>query len=304
MILGVSPSGVVSTRNPTRLFGTVSMVNPSFLLPSTTFEFVWTCLSAVDLFGNATACPDLSDYANTVMSLPNSNNLVIAPGILVPGSTYIFRLTANSLHPTGTGFGQVSVTMNQPPTGGSFAVTPLNAVQFRDIITMLQAGWIDPEGGSLLFNVVTSSYSNLTSYNFLLAQAQDGYAFYSRNLPVGIIHLSLFVYDDTGDKTITAAVAVNISSNITLSSVASQKISQATQTNDPSWILQTVNAIGQLLAFEQSNNLAAVRMVRFELANAVIQAASLQYLSSENINALIASLAIVAQNPSELSQVN
>jgi hypothetical protein len=77
---------------------------------------------------NAGRMLDLNDPDATSTGR-QSANLVINAGYLVPGASYMFRLTASDK--IGKAFAELFVVVNQAPSSGSFAVEPLvgNAVQ-------------------------------------------------------------------------------------------------------------------------------------------------------------------------------
>ena len=289
-VQGVSPSGVVASQGYTRLAGTYQLA-AGYTASQTTYQ--WNCTAAV----NGT-CPDLTNTASVVASQLNSYNLVLFPGALVAGSQYTFRLTVTTQNPPGSGFGEVAVNINLPPASGSFAVTPLQGVQFQDVFTLLVGNWIDPEGGALLYNYVAAS-------TYLLAQPSSQDTLFTSSLPHGQMQLWAIVSDDTGDSVQTAAIAVNVTSNITsvaqLQQVAAQQLAQAAQSQDPSAILQIVNAVAQLLATQGSNDPTVAAQVRFNLTVAIQAAASLQTLSSANVAVLVQALNSVASNTAELS---
>jgi len=186
-VQGVSPSGVVATQKYTQLAGSYQLAAG---YTATAVTYAWSC-SVVSV---ATACPDLTNFVTIVASQPYSNNLVLYPGVLTSGATYSFVLTVTTVSPPGSGFGEVLVTVNQLPTGGSFAVAPLQGVQFQDVFTLLVGGWTDPEGGSLQYNYIVQSSIGTSS---LLSQPSSQNTLFSNSLPLGVIQLSAIVGDDT-----------------------------------------------------------------------------------------------------------
>ena len=65
---------------------------------------------------------DLSDPETTTTGR-NAPNLVVNAGYLVPGASYMFRLTASDK--IGYAFAEVFVVVNQAPSSGSFGIEPL-----------------------------------------------------------------------------------------------------------------------------------------------------------------------------------
>ena len=313
---GVSASGVIGLQSYTRLAGSFSLASGYTATAQTTVAYTWSCA----VVSGAAACPDLADFKNTVASAPNSNNLVLFPHVLTAGAQYSLRLTVATTSPPGSGFGEVYVTANQLPADGSFAVTPLQGVQFQDVFTLLVGGWVDPEGGSLQYNYIAQSSQGQSS---LLSQPGSQDSIFTSSLPLGQIQLWATVVDDTGDYVLTIQIAVNVTSNITslaqIQSVATQQLQQyvvfvfllpeikkkifyrATQSQDPSVILQIVSAVAQLLATSGSSDNGLAAQVRYNLTVAIQSAASLQDLSASNVAVLVQALDSVASNPSQLS---
>ncbi|KDO21330.1 hypothetical protein SPRG_13221 [Saprolegnia parasitica CBS 223.65] len=72
----------------------------------------------------------------------NATQNAIAPSVLTPGKTYVFRLTA--LDSTGSaGFGTISITVNTPPTPGSMSILPAQGTAISDLFTVTCADWTD-----------------------------------------------------------------------------------------------------------------------------------------------------------------
>ncbi|KAF0686557.1 Aste57867_21651 [Aphanomyces stellatus] len=68
----------------------------------------------------------------------------IAPNVLTPGKTYVFRLTATDS--TGaTGYGTVTISVNNPPAPGSFTVAPAMGVAIQDLFTLSCQDWSDQD---------------------------------------------------------------------------------------------------------------------------------------------------------------
>ena len=297
-VQGVSASGVIGLQSYTRLAGSFSLASGYTATAQTAVAYTWSCA----VVSGAAACPDLTDFKDTVASAPNSNNLVLFPHVLTAGAQYSFRLTVATTSPPGSGFGEVSVTANQLPADGSFAVTPLQGVQFQDVFTLLVGGWVDPEGGSLQYNYIAQSSIGLSS---LLSQPGSQDSTFTSSLPLGQIQLWATVVDDTGDYVLTIQIAVNVTSNVTsvaeVQQVAAQELQQATQAQDSNTILQIVNAVAQLLANKGSSDPTLAAQVRYNLTAAVQVAANLQSLSSSNVATLVQALDAVASNPGQLS---
>jgi len=186
-VLGVSPSGVVATQAYTQLAGSYQLAAG---YSATAVSYAWNC----SVVSGAPACPDLTDTVAVVASKLNSNNLVLFPGVLVSGAQYTFRLTVTTVSPPGSGFGEVDVTINQLPTGGSFAVAPLQGVQFQDVFSLLVGGWTDPEGGNLQYNYLVQSSIGQSS---LLSQPGGQDSIFTSSLPLGLVQLWGLVIDDT-----------------------------------------------------------------------------------------------------------
>ena len=85
---------------------------------------------------------DLSDPETTTTGR-NAPNLVVNAGYLVPGASYMFRLTASDK--IGYAFAEVFVVVNQAPSSGSFGIEPLvgHAVQ-TDFVLFTHSPWLNP----------------------------------------------------------------------------------------------------------------------------------------------------------------
>lgn len=106
------------------------------------------------------------------LSPSNSASLVLAPGALQPGATYVLRLSAeqqdsSAANVTGTanvlrGFADIRVRVSSIPRGlsgalGSFSVTPPEGIAMVDVFTMVASGWCAVSRRPSLFFPQTAS---------------------------------------------------------------------------------------------------------------------------------------------------
>ncbi|CAK4384748.1 unnamed protein product [Aphanomyces euteiches] len=90
------------------------------------------------LSGNGT-----NSTSSFLLPLSNMQN-ALSPNVLTPGKTYIFRLTATDSN-GAQGFGTVTITVNSPPTPGTFRITPLVGTAIVDQFTLLCENWSDQD---------------------------------------------------------------------------------------------------------------------------------------------------------------
>lgn len=123
----------------------VSILNSSVVLVNTHQD-----IHLVGVVGDQASHPTwtstfgkLSGHMNVYQtSSLSSHNAVLAllPGALQPGSMYKFRLALGGQN----GFAEVRIRVNQPPTGGTFRVTPLTAIHLKTKVTFsCLGGWTD-----------------------------------------------------------------------------------------------------------------------------------------------------------------
>ncbi|RHY61620.1 hypothetical protein DYB34_003124 [Aphanomyces astaci] len=83
---------------------------------------------------------NVSAFVFPVTAMQNA----LAPNVLTPGKTYIFRLTATDSN-GGQGFGTVSITVNSPPSPGSLTVSPPLGMAIQDQFTLRCENWSDED---------------------------------------------------------------------------------------------------------------------------------------------------------------
>ncbi|OQR99823.1 transmembrane protein [Achlya hypogyna] len=115
-----------------------TQVNPSskvVLTPNVSSLYPFTTLWSQDV-------GDLNlSQSGFLFPLTTQQN-VLAPNILTPGKTYVFRLTA--LDSTGNmGSGTISISVNAPPTPGTITISPAQGTAIADQFTVTCSGWTD-----------------------------------------------------------------------------------------------------------------------------------------------------------------
>ncbi|RQM22954.1 hypothetical protein B5M09_000361 [Aphanomyces astaci] len=83
---------------------------------------------------------NVSAFVFPVTAMQNA----LAPNVLTPGKTYIFRLTATDSN-GAQGFGTVSITVNSPPSPGSLTVSPPLGMAIQDQFTLRCENWSDED---------------------------------------------------------------------------------------------------------------------------------------------------------------
>ncbi|EQC28549.1 hypothetical protein SDRG_13627 [Saprolegnia diclina VS20] len=129
----------VSGRIPVvRISASSTLVNPTskvVLTPNISSLYPYTTLWRQDV-------GDLNLASGGLLFPLNATQNAIAPSVLTPGKTYVFRLTA--LDSTGSaGFGTISITVNSPPTPGSMSILPAQGMAISDLFTVTCGDWTD-----------------------------------------------------------------------------------------------------------------------------------------------------------------
>ena len=90
-----------------------------------------------------------SIYATVFAVAPSRLNTVLQLGALTEGQTYSFRLTAtvaelvDDAANATTGFSELSVVVNSPPSSGSFKALPASGVALTTSFTLTCTSWVD-----------------------------------------------------------------------------------------------------------------------------------------------------------------
>jgi hypothetical protein len=78
-----------------------------------------------------------------------NNQLVIKSNVLTPGATYKFRLYANDRRSelgwedeSGTGYAQINIKVNAPPSPGKLTVTPANGFTLQTDFEIVCTEWL------------------------------------------------------------------------------------------------------------------------------------------------------------------
>ncbi|CAM9178731.1 unnamed protein product [Ectocarpus fasciculatus] len=98
------------------------------------------------------------EWSTVFATAQTGANLVIPSGVLTGGSTYAFRLSATDVASQATGFADISLTINAPPTGGHVDAAPRAGVAAVDTFVLECLDWTDEvDDLPLLFSF---SYNN------------------------------------------------------------------------------------------------------------------------------------------------
>ncbi|CAM9766978.1 unnamed protein product, partial [Ectocarpus sp. 12 AP-2014] len=103
---------------------------------STAVEYFWTQVNG-DL--------DLAraDWSEFFTSTQTGANLVVKPHVLTGGSSYTFRLSAVDTPSGDTGFAEIYLDVNEPPSGGYVEATPRAGVAAIDMFRLEALLWED-----------------------------------------------------------------------------------------------------------------------------------------------------------------
>lgn len=82
--------------------------------------------------------------AQNILSLDNKQRtLTLKPNVITPGTVYTFRVSVNALD--AIGWGQLSISVNIPPSQGEFFVLPLSGFALETSFQLSYRGWQDAE---------------------------------------------------------------------------------------------------------------------------------------------------------------
>ena len=73
----------------------------------------------------------------------STQQLIVNPGVLLPGKHYSVKLTLSDRVGTVLGLSGLVVVLNEPPSGGTCAVTPSTGIELQDDFTVQCSRWMD-----------------------------------------------------------------------------------------------------------------------------------------------------------------
>ncbi|CBJ29756.1 conserved unknown protein [Ectocarpus siliculosus] len=103
---------------------------------SSSYDLLWTQAEGdLDL--------EEREWSTVFATAQTGANLVIPRGLLTGGSTYTFRLSATDVASQATGFADMTLTINAPPTGGHVDASPRAGVAAVDTFLLESLDWTD-----------------------------------------------------------------------------------------------------------------------------------------------------------------
>lgn len=194
------------------------------------------------------------------ISLSNTSNsvylqLVIAPNTLTAGATYQIRLSAGYVLSSDKsilyGMAETSITINEPPSGGEFSVSPSQGQAISTPFLWLATSWSDDATDYPLSFVFYYKVEGRNSIVVLKSKSQQGYAMKSLAQGLSTYNYTVACYaniSDIFDGTATTNQAVTVSpSDFTISSelqtVLDDKISIALAVNDAEGVMATISSV-------------------------------------------------------------
>ena len=169
--------------------------------PPASAAFVWAVMDGV----LAAALPP-GAYAAPVLVLP--------PGSLSGGERYVFRLVVGAVvgrnTSCGTGYAEVTVAVNAPPTPGTTAVVAVGsgATALAGVFGVSTTGWTDRDGDVPLSYAVLAVVTGGAEPVLVLPAQFD--ARVEVRLPVGTTAVIVAVSDAAGGVTMGGPVAVSV----------------------------------------------------------------------------------------------
>ena len=198
------------TTNQLPLVGITSystLINPSGSLfyaasvtdlTSTPLAYSWSQVSGPALNLSAIA----RSLTQTTLVLNNAGATVFTAG-----STYTFQFTATNGF-NQSGFGQVSVTINAPPHGGSLQITPAEGYGYDTPFSITAPGWQSSTQKSLSYQVFQmAADGSLTALGPNSGLATQSYQLAQSGSTAEKVTIVLAVQDSTGA---TSAVSVQV----------------------------------------------------------------------------------------------
>jgi hypothetical protein len=166
-------SVVVAKVNPSNKLLLSGSVSLSKLVAGTV---LWSCDSGtLDL--SATA---LTSTTSSLTGVSSTEQLLISANSLNANGVYTFYLTA-TLSSGESSYASIKVTVNAPPSPGSFIVTPTSGQAVTDVFTLYSNNWVDADLPlTYQFGFVSPSFGS-----FMTLQSQSEVNFVSSLLPSG-----------------------------------------------------------------------------------------------------------------------
>ena len=254
-----------------------------------------------------------------------SHNLAILPGELMPGVTYTFRLQV-TLADGGTGTSGIRFTVNIPPANGTVASVPAVGMAIRDQFEVTAYSWAD-EDLPLMYrfsasNSAAASCRNCdrnasSSYLTDFSQPPTFHTSHSTHaiLPAGSaaagfnVTVAVEVRDDLGAVTVASVPVTvhpfNASGGTSISSIASEIISEAAASGDMDVVGQLIGSLAASLndASEDASSVEAeedATAAREVLIDAVVGMGSgrMTEAAAERVSQMMSA---VTANPAQLS---
>jgi hypothetical protein len=183
-----------------------------------------------------------------LLSKPGDAVLVIKPNILVPGTTYTFRLTVTNSN--GDGYAQTSTMVNTAPVHGTISSNPSSGTALSDF-TLTSASWTSAQAPlSYYFSIKNgesevrlTKVSSLNTASVTLPQSVSG----------NTVQVFAHVIDQIGDEgvvdmNVTVVPLVLSSANASeTQQVVTNLLANLNTITDPEKVTQSVVAISDLM---------------------------------------------------------
>lgn len=208
---------------------------------------------------NSSSC-NLAKVAATPLTLGHkkgyySYQLAIPAGRLTPGLTYTFELDASysSAFSGGTGSSQISVVMNAPAYGGIVSASPTSGVALSTSFYISTSKWVDSPSDYPLSYIL--SYYVLTPSLQIVMKSADVISYMNSLIGQGLsangygVTLVGTAVDAYGCKSsATGLITVSPQTNLQLlAKAATQQLSNAIQSQNPTAVSQAIGAVTQSL---------------------------------------------------------
>jgi hypothetical protein len=166
-------SSIIGKVNPSRSILISGAVELSRQVSGVT---IWSSDSSVLSLSSVA----LTSTSGTLASMSSTQQLLIAGSSLQPNMVYRFYLTATLV--TGdSSFASITVSVNSPPSPGSFIVNPLTGEAVTDTFTLYANNWVDSDLPlTYQFGFISPSFGT-----FMSLQAQSEVNLVSSLLPSG-----------------------------------------------------------------------------------------------------------------------
>jgi hypothetical protein len=274
-------------------------------------NYLWSCRHGDEDFALTTG-----NGGNTLTPL-NGNVLVLKPSSLTEGLKYTFTFTASGTG-SATGYSEVSLLMNVPPSGGSLTVSPTEGTAANTTFTLTTTGWMDdPEDLPLMYLFsFASSATQTASLGGMQATSST-----STQLPTGHNNGQMNLFVDAYDLLLSSR-RVHVSVNVQLPKVShhareefvttalTSAFSDALARGDAHSVAQSAVAFADILNVpadpsqnetRSSNQVAARKDLRGTMVTNIHEALSFMDLSLHtNVASIASSMDKVLAVPGEL----